>query len=113
MLFGLGNTFRSLTMSPVASALDQARRMARRHLEAGGAAGPASAQAKPVVASAKAKPLRPVGGDFYLPADLDPAEIEEKIRSKLSGSRSIGDSGEVKVLERKPAVVWLCLRRIC
>jgi hypothetical protein len=98
---GFGHVLRSLTMSPVASALDQAHRMARRHLEAGGAAAPASAKPNPVPASTKAKPSPQVGGDFYLPADLDPAEIEEKIRSKLSGSRSTGNSGEVKVLGRK------------
>src|ERR1700732_1679624 len=41
MLFNLGQTLRSLTMSPISTAVDQAHRMAqRRLLEAGGAAVP-------------------------------------------------------------------------
>jgi hypothetical protein len=40
MLFNLGQTLRSLTMSPISTAVDQAHRMAQRRLEAGGAAVP-------------------------------------------------------------------------
>ena len=41
MLFNLGQTLRSLTTSPISTAVDQAHRMAqRRLLEAGGAAVP-------------------------------------------------------------------------
>jgi hypothetical protein len=38
MLFNLGQTLRSLTTSPISTAVDQAHRMAQRRLEAGGAA---------------------------------------------------------------------------
>src|SRR3977135_2108489 len=38
MLFNLAQTLRSLTTSPVSTAVDQAHRMARGRLEAGGAA---------------------------------------------------------------------------
>ena len=36
---GLTNTFRSLTASPMTAAINEAHRMARRRLEAGGAVG--------------------------------------------------------------------------
>jgi hypothetical protein len=38
MLFNLAQTLRSLTTSPISTAVDQAHRMARGRLEAGGAA---------------------------------------------------------------------------
>jgi hypothetical protein len=38
MLFDLSHTLRSLTASPITTAVNEARRMARRRLEAGGAA---------------------------------------------------------------------------
>jgi hypothetical protein len=38
VLFNLGQTLRSLTTSPISTAVDQAHRMAQRRLEAGGAA---------------------------------------------------------------------------
>jgi hypothetical protein len=38
MLFNLGQTLRSLTTSPISTAVDQAHRMAQRRLEAGGPA---------------------------------------------------------------------------
>ena len=40
MLFNLDQTLRSLTMSPMSTAVDQAHRMAQRRLEGGGAAVP-------------------------------------------------------------------------
>jgi hypothetical protein len=89
---GLGGALRSLTMSPIDSVLQQVHRQARGHLEAGGVAVPAID---------KAKPLRQVGGDFYLPADVDPEEIDREIRSKPSGSGSATDNSEFRVLERK------------
>ena len=39
MFFGLDDTLRSLTASPMSTAIDQARRMAQRRLEAGGTVG--------------------------------------------------------------------------
>ena len=44
---GLGNTLRSLTLSPMNAALQQAHQMARQRLEAGGAAAPAIDKPKP------------------------------------------------------------------
>jgi hypothetical protein len=79
-------------MSPVDSVLKQLHRQARTHLAAGGAAAPVSG---------KPKPSRQVGGDFYLPTDLDAEEVDREIRSKLSGSVSATDSGEPRVLQRK------------
>ena len=38
MFFNLAQTLRSLTMSPISTAVDQAHRMAQRRLEAGGPA---------------------------------------------------------------------------
>jgi hypothetical protein len=89
---GLGNTLRSLTMSPVASALDQAHRMARRHLEAGGAAGPASG---------KAKPTTPAAEEFDLPEDVDADEVLAAIHAKLGGAGKPRRHDEPDVLERK------------
>jgi len=89
---GLGHTLRSFTMSPIDSLRQQLRRQTRPHLEAGGAAAPTNE---------KAKPSRQVGGDFYLPADVDTEEIDREIRSKLSGSCDATDNNELKVLERK------------
>ena len=40
MLFNLGQTFRSLTTSPITNVVNEAHRMAQRRLEAGGAAVP-------------------------------------------------------------------------
>jgi len=89
---GLGHTLRSLTMSPVDSLRQQLRRQARAHLASGGSVPPKSEQAKP---------SRQVGGDFYLPSDVEPEEIDHEIRSKLCGSRDATDNSELKVLERK------------
>jgi hypothetical protein len=46
MLFNLGQTLRSLTTSPLSTAVDQARRMARGRLEAGGHAVSARGRVK-------------------------------------------------------------------
>jgi hypothetical protein len=68
---GLGSTFRSLTTSPARTAINEAYRIARRRLEAGGA--PASAS-HPV-------DDQPGPADFVLPADIDPMAIEAKLHS--------------------------------
>jgi hypothetical protein len=61
-MLGLENTLRSLTMSPVTAALNEARRQARRyHLDSGGAAG-----------SAHDHNERP---GSVLPADVDPVAV--------------------------------------
>jgi hypothetical protein len=65
-------TLRSLTKSPITSALDQARRMAKQHLESGGNVAPA------------------VGGDddgVVLPAGVDAGAMASAIAAAL-GARS-------------------------
>ena len=76
MLFGFAHTLGSLTRSPVASALHEARQMARRHLQAGGNVGSAADHLDD-----------DFGGDFVLPPDIDPAEVASAIEAKLSGGR--------------------------
>lgn len=70
---GGGNMLRSLTMSPMNAALQQAHQMARRHLETGGAAPPALKRAKADL------PPR----DFVLPLDVDAEEVRKAIEAKL------------------------------
>ena len=94
MLFGLGNTLRSLTTSPATAALQQAHRMARLRLESG---GPASSK-------------RSRGGDdageseFVLPSDVNPVLVAMAIYAKLHGGRAseagLGDD-LLNVLERR------------
>ena len=69
---GLAPSLRSLTRSPLQSLLNEAHKMARRHLEAG---GPAAAPPK------QAKAHRD-GVPFVLPADIDPSEFAQSIRAK-------------------------------
>jgi len=57
MLFGLAQSLRSLTRSPIATALDQAHQMARRHPETGG----------PVVSPRSYADDDSVPADFVLP----------------------------------------------
>ena len=68
---GGGNILRSLTLSPLNSALQQAHQMARRHLEVGGVTAPKRAKAD----------LAP--RDFVLPLDVDADEVRETIEAKL------------------------------
>jgi hypothetical protein len=68
---GLAKSLGSLTGSPIDTALSQAHRMARRHLEAGGAA----------VGSGG----RDGGHDFPVPLDVDPAAVAAEIKAKLRG----------------------------
>jgi hypothetical protein len=74
---GGGNMLRSLTLSPLNSALQQAHRMARRHLEAGGAAPSATKCAKPDL----------VPRDFVLPLDVDADQVRQAIEVKLRDMR--------------------------
>src|SRR5205085_10960089 len=86
MLFGLANSLRSLTRSPIAGALHEARRMARRPLETGGAA---SAQ---IDADAQ---------EFVLPTDVDPVEVVGEIGDKLRSKRQWQVGNAAPVLEAK------------
>lgn len=84
MFLELANTLRSLTRSPITAALNEAHRMARRRLEAGGAAMPAANQA-----------------GFVLPVDVDPNAVRMAIEAQLradQGFRS-GHSSVPAVLE--------------
>ena len=78
MFSGFLNTFRSLTASPITRALAEARHMARRRLEAGGAvARPAySARTPPRFA----RPA-PAAGDFVVPCDIDTRTFAAAIAS--------------------------------
>jgi hypothetical protein len=60
-----------LTRSPVAAVLEQARQMARRHLQAGGN-----------VASARGHLDDHFADDFVLPPGADPAEVASTIEVK-------------------------------
>ena len=77
MLFNLGQTLRSLTMSPISTAVEQAHRMAQRRLEAGGAAVSARGRVDDHSGSR----------DFVLPTDIDPVEVAVAIEAKLRGGR--------------------------
>jgi hypothetical protein len=91
-LFGLGNTLRSLTRSPLASALSEAHRMARLRLEAGGSARGPHAEVDET----------PGATDFELPPDVDPVEVALAIEAKMRGGRpSPGLSDPLQVLERR------------
>ena len=46
MLFEIARSLRSLTRSPLQTALNEARKMARRHLEAGGPVGSTTKRAE-------------------------------------------------------------------
>src|SRR3954469_21791346 len=78
MLFGLAQSLRSLTASPLTSLAKEAHRMARRRLEAGGAA-----EAPGVVKEED-------DDAFVLPGDLDANElkiIEAKLRDEVGSVR--------------------------
>jgi hypothetical protein len=77
VLFNLAQTLRSLTTSPITTAVDQAHRMAQRRLEAGGPA-----------VSARGRVGDHSGArDFVLPPDVDPVEVAGAIEAKLRGGR--------------------------
>src|SRR5436305_5861966 len=73
MLFGLAQSLRSLTASPMAGLVQEAHRMARRRLEAGGPAVPAP---KPVKTD-------PVPADYVLPLDIPADEVSKAIEAEL------------------------------
>ena len=72
MLFGLAQSMRSLTRSPMGSLVQEAHRMARRRLEAGGPV----ATPKPVKADA-------VPADYVLPLDIDPTDLVTAIEAEF------------------------------
>src|SRR4051794_34792063 len=89
MLFGLAQSLRSLTASPMAGLVQEAHRMARRRLEAGGSAAPRG----------QVDDQRDMD-DFELPGDLDANElkiIEAKLRDgagNLKDAPPLIDSGD-------------------
>ncbi len=94
MLFGLGNTLRSLTTSPATAALQQAHRMAQRRLASG---GPASSKRSRGADDA-------ADTEFELPSDIDPAEVALAIHAKLhAGGGAQAGLGDdlLNVLERR------------
>ena len=74
MLFEMARALRSLTRSPITSALHEARRMARPHFhfEEGG-----------VVPHEGRVEDRDDEGDFLLPPDVDPMAVALAIHEKL------------------------------
>jgi hypothetical protein len=97
VLFNLAPMLRSLTMTPAGSAIDLARRMARRHLEEGGAVTRPSAP----------KPSQPEA-DFVLPAGIEPVAVAKAIRAKLD----IADGDDpLRPLERRKLGGHVVLRR--
>lgn len=91
-MFSLAPTLRALTTgSPITTAIREARRMARRHLETGGAA--VSAQD------------RGESAEFVVPSDIDVAALEAAIATKLrtgGDARSDRSRGMLHLLERRP-----------
>src|SRR3954465_6699585 len=70
-------TFRALTSgSPITTALDEARRMARRHLETGGAVVPAQGRKR--------------SAGFLVPAEVDGAALVAAIGAKLRAGDNTG-----------------------
>src|SRR3954451_12180093 len=90
MLFGLAQSLRSLTASPMAGLVQEAHRMARRRLEAGGPAAPAP---RPVKAD-------PVPADYVLPLEVPADEVLKAIEAKL-GDRDHASTGAPPLLRRK------------
>src|SRR3954465_6945472 len=87
MLFGLAQSLRSLTASPMAGLVQEAHRMARRRLEAGGSAAPRGQVDDHCDMD-----------DFELPGDLDANElkiIEAKLRERA------GNLKDAPPLERR------------
>ena len=85
---GGSNILRSLTLSPLNSALQQAHQMARRHLEAGGATTPPPKHPKPDTAPA----------DFIVPRDINADEVAQAVEAKL---REQGGPSDEPVLQRR------------
>ena len=106
MLFGLAQSLRSLTRSPIATALDQAHQMARRHLETGG----------PVVSPRSYADHHAVPADFVLPPDIDADEVVKAVEVKLREQGGGRLTDEPPVVKRKSigraAVSCHCLLRL-
>jgi hypothetical protein len=81
MFSSLSSVFRSLTRSPAATAIDQAHKMARRRIAAGGTATPARTDTK-----------RPA--DFVLPIDADALAVARAVRRKLGMAEPVGDGAD-------------------
>ena len=94
---GLGHTLRSLTMSPVDSALQQLHRQARGHLAAGGSAVPVRGKPKSTPAPAE---------EFLLPKDIEPHELISAINAKLRVSPA-----HRRCWNAEPVAGLLCRRR--
>src|SRR4051794_26215890 len=91
-MFSLAPTLRALTTgSPITTALYEARRMARRHLETGGVVMPVDGR--------KGSP------GFVVPADVDEGALTAAIEAKLRATARMPpqrDSGRLDVLQRMP-----------
>ena len=94
MLFERARALRSLTRSPINSALHEARRMARPHFdfEEGG-----------VVPHEGRVEDRDNEGDFLLPPDVDPMAVALAIDEKLRDARKAAGLGDdpLQLLERR------------
>ena len=94
MLFEMARALRSLTRSPITSALHEARRMARPrfHFEEGG-----------VVPHEGRVEDRDDEGDFLLSPDLDPMAVALAIDEKLRDARKAAGLGDdpMQLLERR------------
>ena len=91
-MLGLENTLRSLTMSPVTAALNEARRQARRfHLEAGGAAGSAHGRDE--------RPVDPVAVVVALAKRLGDGDVDHGVRRL---EKIIADYRARRILDRLP-----------
>ena len=90
-MLNFGPTFRALTSgSPITTALNEARQMARRHLETGG--------------TVTLEDGRKGSPGFLVPADVDEGALTGAIEAKL---RAADDAkydrrGDLKLLERRP-----------
>ena len=94
MLFEMARALRSLTRSPITSALHEARRMARPHFhfEEGG-----------VVPHEGRVEDQNDDGDFQLPLDVDPMAVALVINAKLRDGRTMPGLGDdpMMLLERR------------
>jgi len=91
-MLNFGPTFRALTSgSPITTALNEARQMARRHLDAGGVVTPVDGR--------KGSP------SFLVPTDVDPVALAAAIKAKLRAGGNAGSGrsgGLLNLLERRP-----------
>jgi len=94
MLFEMARALRSLTRSPITSALHEARRMARPHFhfKEGG-----------IVPHEGRVDGQNDDGDFLLPADVDPMDVALAIHQKLRDGQTTPGLGDdpMMLLERR------------